>query len=106
MKILQISPQDLFTLQSLKKEHLILDVREVWEIEKASFKDFLHIPLSRLSTSLSNIPKSPLIITVCHHGVRSLKAASFLESAHKKALSLQGGIDAYAELVDPNIPRY
>ena len=47
------------------------------------------------------------IITVCHHGVRSLSVANWLRNqGFEHAQSLAGGIDAYAARVDPTIPRY
>ena len=106
MTILRIFPQDFKILREGQEEFLLLDVREPWEIEQASFKEALCIPLAFLQDKASSLPNSKLIITVCHHGVRSLKAALILNQMGKKALSLEGGIEAYAQSVDPTMPRY
>jgi rhodanese-related sulfurtransferase len=52
-------------------------------------------------------PKDTHIITVCHHGMRSLNAAEFLRSkGFENTQSMRGGIDAWSMLVDHGIPRY
>ena len=48
-----------------------------------------------------------MVVTVCHHGVRSISAAHVLEAAgHPNVLSLAGGIDAWAQRIDPTYARY
>ena len=47
------------------------------------------------------------ILVCCHHGLRSLRTVRFLQAhGHAQARSLHGGIDAWARLVDPGVPRY
>ncbi|MDZ4286986.1 MAG: rhodanese-like domain-containing protein [Prosthecobacter sp.] len=47
------------------------------------------------------------LIVYCHHGMRSLRAASWLrEHGFAKAQSMRGGIDAWADLVEPKMARY
>ncbi|MBS0184792.1 MAG: hypothetical protein JSS34_00315 [Proteobacteria bacterium] len=106
MKNLQITVDDFATLQKLKEDFIVIDVRELWEVEKAPFKGALHIPLANLESQISQIPNSSLLITLCHHGIRSLKAAYILNQAQRKCLSLKGGIEEYACLIDPEIVRY
>jgi len=106
MKNLQITLDDFVTLQKLKDDFIVIDVRELWEVEKAPFQGALHIPLAKLESQISQIPKSSLLITLCHHGVRSLKAAYILNQAQRTCLSLKGGIEDYACRVDPKILRY
>jgi len=51
-------------------------------------------------------PESEVVV-VCHHGVRSGQVTGWLiEQGWKNASSLEGGLDAYARLVDPGIGRY
>jgi rhodanese-related sulfurtransferase len=52
-------------------------------------------------------PKDTAIVTICHHGMRSLDAAAYLRGhGFSKTRSMSGGIDAWAVQVDPNVPRY
>ena len=47
------------------------------------------------------------IITVCHHGVRSLVALEILRAAgFPKVRNLRGGVDAWARDVDPSMAAY
>lgn len=47
------------------------------------------------------------VVVYCHHGVRSLRATDFLRSIGvENAFSMKGGIEEWAELVDPEMPRY
>ena len=47
------------------------------------------------------------VVVYCHHGMRSLRGASFLRSRGvEKAFSMKGGIDAWSKLTDPAVPRY
>ena len=47
------------------------------------------------------------IVVYCHHGMRSLRAASILRAQGvENAFSMKGGIEAWAELIDPEMPRY
>ena len=45
-------------------------------------------------------------VVVCHAGVRSLRVVQWLAAQEVAALSLCGGLDAWAQEVDPAMPRY
>ena len=47
------------------------------------------------------------VVTICHHGVRSLSAAMYLrEEGLHNVQSLAGGVDAWSQQVDATFPRY
>lgn len=47
------------------------------------------------------------VVVYCHHGVRSMRATNFLRSIGvENAFSMSGGIEAWAQLVDPEMARY
>ena len=47
------------------------------------------------------------VVCICHHGIRSLQAAWFLEHAgFLDVVNLAGGIDAWARQVDASVPTY
>ncbi len=47
------------------------------------------------------------VVVYCHHGVRSLRATNFLRSIGvENAFSMSGGIEAWSQLIDPEMPRY
>jgi adenylyltransferase/sulfurtransferase len=87
----------------------VLDVREAWEVQIASLAGAVHVPLGELPHRLDEIdpPAGALLVTLCHHGVRSLSAAAFLErTGLENVVSLAGGIDGWSRHVDPGVPRY
>ena len=46
-------------------------------------------------------------VVICHHGMRSLQVALFLErNGFSKLYNLQGGVNAWADQVEPSMPRY
>ena len=45
-------------------------------------------------------------VVVCHHGMRSLRGAQILRSFGLNAFSMKGGVEAWAETIDPKMPRY
>ena len=87
----------------------LLDVRQPWEHESASLPGSKLIPLNQLAARLSEVcppPGVPLVV-YCHHGVRSLSAATGLERlGFSDVFSLAGGIDAWSVEIDPSVPRY
>jgi len=88
--------------------HLV-DVRDPWERAIAALKDQQHIPLGELPERMGEIrvPNGALVVIYCHHGVRSLAAAEFLNQQGLSGIvSLAGGIDAWSQRVDPKIPVY
>ena len=84
----------------------LIDVRRDDELEAAKISGSVHIQLDTLPQNLSALDKSKLIITHCHHGIRSLHAARFLCQKGFHARSLDGGIERWAIEIDEKIPRY
>ena len=85
---------------------VVLDVREPWEWEIAHIDGSRHLPLGQLPSRLGEFDPRAEIVTVCHKGKRSLMAQQLLQGAGFRARSLAGGIDAWAERVDPGMARY
>jgi len=86
---------------------VLLDVREPREAEIARIAGACNIPLRELPGRLSELPGHGAIVTLCHHGPRSLKAREILKGAgFANVRSLAGGIDAWSREVDSDVPRY
>ena len=85
----------------------LLDVREAHEIALCRIPGSIHIPMGEVSARLAEIPRDRPVVVQCHHGGRSARVASVLLGAGYTAVSnLTGGIHAWAEQVDPGMPRY
>ncbi|MBA2293108.1 MAG: molybdopterin-synthase adenylyltransferase MoeB [Gemmatimonadales bacterium] len=85
----------------------IIDVRETWETDIAQLSGSVLIPLGELATRLAEVPPHRDVVTVCHHGMRSLAAQQLLRGAGlDRVWSLRGGIDEWARTIDPAMRRY
>jgi rhodanese-related sulfurtransferase len=104
---LEITPKDLKArLDRGEKLHLV-DVREPWEYDLCRIEGAKHVPLGSLAASLQTLPDVDEVICYCHHGMRSLDAATWLRfQGIERAKSLAGGIERWSLDVDPNVPRY
>lgn len=46
-------------------------------------------------------------IVICHHGARSMQVANYMENAgFINVINLDGGIDAWAMAIDPDMQQY
>ena len=87
---------------------LLVDVRTGPERAVAAIEPSLHIGLDRfVDRAPAAIPKDRDVVVYCHVGARSAQAAVWLKaSGWTRVRSLAGGIDAWSEQVDPEVPRY
>ncbi|HZE26681.1 MAG TPA: molybdopterin-synthase adenylyltransferase MoeB [Terriglobales bacterium] len=84
----------------------VLDVREPHEYQISNIGGYL-IPLGDLPKRVSELDSSRQIVAHCRSGVRSAKAVGFLQQAgFKNVYNLAGGILAWADRVDPKMPKY
>jgi molybdopterin/thiamine biosynthesis adenylyltransferase/rhodanese-related sulfurtransferase len=85
----------------------IVDVREVFEHEIARIEGSKLIPLGELPARLDELQQDGEIILFCKSGTRSAHAAHLLRAAgFARAVSLEGGIDAWADEIDPAMQKY
>src|SRR5262249_50224191 len=84
----------------------VLDVREPHEYQICNIGGHL-IPLGDLPNRVNELDSSREIVAHCRSGVRSAKAVNFLhQGGFKKVHNLAGGILAWADRVDPKMPKY
>lgn len=89
----------------------LLDVRESQELAIASLQGFQHFPLSGFAdwspTIGTQLNPDGETYVLCHHGMRSAQMCQWLlQQGFTNVKNITGGIDAYALLVDPSVPRY
>src|SRR5215210_2759412 len=104
----EITAEELARETQQKGAGLVLvDVREPHEWDIAHIEGAWLIPLGQLPERLGELDGHAEIVTHCHHGARSMKALQLLKGAgFGKVRSLAGGIDAWAEQVEPGMARY
>src|ERR1700733_8954212 len=101
-----ISVEELKKKLDAKSDIFILDVREPHEYQICNLNGYL-VPLNDLPKRVNELDSSREIIAHCKMGGRSAKAVQFLRQAgFKKVYNLTGGITAWADKVDPKMPKY
>jgi rhodanese-related sulfurtransferase len=105
-KDLEITPRDAAELLKAGKIKL-LDVRTPEEYAIASVQGSVLVDQSLAQEIMQTWPKDTAIVTMCHHGMRSLDAAAYLRGhGFTNTRSMSGGIDAWALQIDSSVPRY
>lgn len=86
----------------------LIDVREPHEYDIARIPGATLIPLAQVVSRLSEIDPSYTTIVQCKGGVRSAKAIAALKEAgfQGRLINLKGGITAWSDEVDANVPKY
>ncbi len=85
----------------------LLDVREPYEFDLVHLPDAVLMPLGDLVARSGELDAKREIVVYCHHGVRSMRAVSYLRHIGiTGARNLTGGIDAWSLEVDPTVRRY
>jgi rhodanese-related sulfurtransferase len=104
---IEISPRDVQAMRARGDKFAFVDVREKWEYDTSRIEGSTLIPLREIPGNLANLRDAAEIVLFCHHGMRSLDAAAWLQSQGvARARSMSGGIDRWATEVDPTVPRY
>jgi adenylyltransferase/sulfurtransferase len=109
-----VSNPDEVTVQDMKKALddpalgiRVIDVREPDEYEMAHIQDVPLFPLSALPQQFTELDPNQQLYIHCKSGVRSLRALQFLrEQGFKYVKSVKGGINAWADEIDHNVPKY
>nr|MDQ3340803.1 rhodanese-like domain-containing protein [Myxococcota bacterium] len=101
----QLSAGELKTMLD-RGEITLFDVRP--ENERAIARIAAARALDAVGQSyLSGLDRNTPIALHCHHGIRSQEAGQqLLGDGFRNVFNLNGGIDAWSDLVDPSVPRY
>lgn len=86
---------------------VLVDVREPWEFQICRIENSKHIPMSNIMRALNEFDPAQELVLICHHGVRSQRVGAYLTQAgFRNLINLDGGINAWAREVDPQMPTY
>ncbi len=102
-----ITPEELKRRIELGADIFLLDVREPLEYRFCRLEGSCLVPLNDLPGRIKELDPSRETVVYCHHGIRSAWAVEFLRQAgFEKVKNLAGGIEAWAQQVDRDMPRY
>ena len=109
----QVSEEFQITVDELKdkidkdQEVVLLDVRERMEWEIARLQKAVLMPVAQVPGRVNELSTADEIVVYCKTGSRSARITNFLrELGFRKVKNLVGGIDEWAERVEPEMPRY
>jgi rhodanese-related sulfurtransferase len=110
----QVQPvqlQDWIASQASNGAAVVLDVREVWEVQTACVTaqgfELIKIPMHTLPPRISELDREQPIAVLCHHGGRSMQVAAFLvQQGFSHVANIAGGIHAWSSQVDASVPTY
>ncbi len=111
----EISTTDLAAKLKSDEQFILLDIRELRELDHARLTDGrLEVtPMSRLAEAGTDALPEPAksqdatIYVMCHHGNRSAQVTAWLtQQGWKNVFNVRGGIDDYARRVDRSVGFY
>ena len=102
-----ISAEGLRDILDQNRTVALLDVREPWEFDLCRIQGSINIPMSDIMTRVETLEKDAETVVICHHGMRSLQVAAFLDSlGFEKIINLEGGVAAWAARIDATMQQY
>lgn len=107
MSELEITPAELKKRLDAGEKLVLIDVREPWEYDTCRIEGARLLPMRTIPANLQSLDVEEPVICYCHHGMRSLDVAVWLQKQGvESARSLAGGIDKWSAEIDPKVPRY
>lgn len=92
--------------EALAAGAVLLDVREPFELDIVKVEGATHIPMRSVPQRLDELPEGADVYVLCHHGGRSFQVTQFLRAQGVNATNVAGGIELWAQTVDPSLARY
>jgi len=103
----EIEVEDLHRMINTEAELTVLDIREPHEKSVCTLDGSLDIPMNQVPDHIEKLPTENPLVVICHHGMRSMRVMAWLrENGFGNATSLRGGINAWAQRVDPAMATY
>jgi sulfur-carrier protein adenylyltransferase/sulfurtransferase len=103
----QVSPEALHTELASEHPPLLVDVREPEEWAISKIPGAVLIPKGELPERVDELTRARAVVLYCRSGKRSADSARLLlDLGFRNVRSLQGGINAWSEKVDPTVVRY
>ncbi len=103
----EIGPEELQAALRGDDPPVLVDVREPEEWEISRIEGAVTIPKGDLPERVSELARARSLVVFCRSGSRSAAAVrTLLDLGFDRVRNLKGGINAWAEKVDPSLPVY
>ena len=103
----EITVEELKALRDSGASVVLLDVREPHEVAISDLPGSVKIPLGTLPQHLERLAREDEIVVYCRVGGRSARAVEYLQQmGYGQTRNLVGGINRWAERIDPTMAKY
>ncbi len=103
----EITAREVKKMMDQKKPFVLVDVREPHEVQICRIPGSTLIPLGDVPKRMNELNSADEIVVHCRSGQRSAQAVGLLMKAgFRKIHNLKGGVLAWADQVDPTMPKY
>jgi len=106
---LEITCQQVAKMRTDGEPFVLLDCREQDEYDLVAIEGSELLPMSQIAERKSDLvgKENEQLVVYCHHGMRSLQTVNWLrQQGFSNAVSMAGGIDAWAVEINPSMTRY
>jgi adenylyltransferase/sulfurtransferase len=106
-RVPEIAPVEVKKMMDERQPFVLIDVREPHEFQICRIPGSKLIPLGEVPKRMNELNSADEIVVHCRSGQRSAKAVELLMKAgFRKIHNLKGGVLAWADQVDPTMPKY
>ena len=106
-KVPEISATEVKKMMDERRPFVLVDVREPHEYQICRIPGSKLIPLGDVPKRMHELNSADEIVVHCRSGQRSAQAVELLMKAgFRKIHNLKGGVLAWADQVDPTMPKY
>jgi adenylyltransferase/sulfurtransferase len=94
---------------ALESDHppIVIDVREAEELDISRLESAIHVPISEIPTRVPQLERDASYAILCRSGARSSDVTRYLRAqGFPNVENVEGGINAWAEWIDPRLTIY
>jgi len=107
VKVPEITATELKKMVDQRTPLVLIDVREPHEYQICRIPGSKLMPLGDVLKRMHELNSAEEIVIHCRSGARSALAVEWLMKAgFRRVHNLKGGVLAWAEQVDPSVPKY
>ena len=107
VRVPELSAPNVKKMMDDNKPFVLIDVREPHEYQICNIPGSKLIPLGDVPSRMNELNSADEIVVHCRSGQRSAQAVDLLMKAgFRKIHNLKGGVLAWADQVDPTMPKY
>lgn len=105
----EVSPRQVKAMREGGKAFTLIDCRTPGEYQVARIEGATLVPIQEAAARLPELEehRDSKIVVFCHHGGRALRMTAFLrQQGFSDVKSMAGGIDLWAQDIEPGMRRY